>query len=212
MQTPLCSSPPCSAQTSLCQTSLQQTPLCSSPPCSAQTPLCQASPKQTPLCPSSVQTPLCQVSLMQTPLCSSPVQTPHCQASLKQTSLCPTSQDQRLNTDLLYPLNSSNILSSSTANVLHPQNIAHLLQQYSNRQFVETLVSIATSGVRIGYEGSPSAQIHRPNHTSAFAHPEIIINMIQSEIKTKRIKEIKNLSTNYYYSSIDLISKSIKRI
>ena len=145
MQTPLCSSPPCSAQTSLYQTSLQQTPLCSSPPCSAQTPLCQA--------------------------------------SLKQTPLCPTSQNQRPNTDLPYPLNSSNILPNSTANVLHPQNIAHLLQQYPNQQFVEALISIATSGVCIGYEGSLSAQIRRPNHTSAFTHPEIITNAIQSEIK-----------------------------
>ena len=123
---------------------------------------------------------------MQTPLCSSPVQTPHCQASLKQTALCPTSQNQRPNTDLLYPLNSSNILPSSTANVLHPQNIAHLLQQYPNRQFVEALVSIATSG--------------------------IITNMIQSEIKTGRIKEIKNLPTNYYCSPIGLVPKSTEGI
>ena len=142
---------------------------------------------------------------MQTPLCSSPP----CSA---QTPLCPTSQNQRPNTDLPYPLNSSNILSSSIANVLHSQNITHLLQQYFNRQFVETLVSIAISGVHIGYEGSLSAQIHRPNHTSAFAHPEIITNAIQSEIKTGRIKEIKNLPMNYYCSPIGLVPKSSEGI
>src|SRR5436189_94806 len=110
-------------QTSLCQASLQQTSLCSSPSCSMQSSLCQASSYQSSLCPSSLQSSLCQVSFMQTSLCSSPLQTSHCQASLKQTVLCPRSQNQRLNIDLLYSLNSSNILSSSTANVLYPQNI-----------------------------------------------------------------------------------------
>ena len=129
-----------------------------------------------------------------------------------QTSLCHTSQNRRPNTDVLYPLATSGILPNSTANVLHPQNIAHLLQQYPNRQFVETLISIAISGVRIGYEGSLFAQTRRSNHTSAFTHPEIITNTIQSEIKTGWIKEIENLPVNYYCSSIDLVPKSSEDI
>ena len=99
------------------------------------------------------------------------------------------------------------ILPNSIANVLHPQGIARLLQQYPNRQFVEALISIATSGVRVGYEGPLSAQTRRPNHTSAFTHPDIITNAIQSEIQKGRIKELKNLPTNYYCSPIGLVPK-----
>src|SRR5204863_9160052 len=38
---------------------------------------------------------------------------------------------------------------------LRPQGIAELLQHYPDKRFVDNLISIATHGARIGYEGPP---------------------------------------------------------
>jgi len=61
--------------------------------------------------------------------------------------------------------------------------------------------------VRVGYEGSPSAQTRRPNHASAFAHSHIVTDSIQSEIAKGRIKEVETLPANYYCSPIGLVPK-----
>ena len=113
----------------------------------------------------------------------------------------------RPNSDLLYPLSSGQLLPNSSANVLHPQGIAELLQKYPNRWFVDTLVSIATSGVQVGYEGPLSGQTHRSNHASSFAHPDVIADLIQSEISKGWVKEIEYLLANYFCSSIGLVLK-----
>ena len=136
-------------------------------------------------------------------------QTPLCQTIPSQVDPCLrfSSLRGRPNSDLPYPLSSGGVLPISSANVLHPQGIAHLLRQYPNRRFVDALISIATSGVRIGYEGSLSAQTRRPNHASAFTHSDIITDSIQSEIIKGRIKEIINLPVNYYCSPIGLVPK-----
>ena len=70
----------------------------------------------------------------------------------------------RPNTSLLYTPSSSNLLPFSPANVLHPHGIAKLLTQYPNRRFVDTITTIAASGVRVGFKGTPFRQTHRPNH------------------------------------------------
>jgi hypothetical protein len=114
----------------------------------------------------------------------------------------------RPNTTLLFPQSSSPSLPSSIANVLNADGIATLLQHYPNHRFVDIITAIATSGVRIGFEGSQNIKIHHPNHTSAFAHPDIISQSIQSEISEGRIKQIPYLPEKYFCSPIGLVPKS----
>jgi hypothetical protein len=90
---------------------------------------------------------------------------------------------------------------------LRPQGIAQLLQDYPNRQFVETLVSIASSGAHIGYEGSPRCSVQRPNHPSSLMNSEIITAAIESEVKKGRIKEVTSLPYHYFCSPIGLVPK-----
>jgi Reverse transcriptase (RNA-dependent DNA polymerase) len=82
-----------------------------------------------------------------------------------------------------------------------------LLQQYPNKRFVEALITIATHGARLGYEGLSSVQIRRPNHASASTHSHIITESLQSEIQKGRVKEIEDLPLNYYCSPIGLVPK-----
>jgi len=117
------------------------------------------------------------------------------------------SGQERPNASLSFIPSSSNPLPSSPANVLHAVGIAELLQQYPNRRFVDTITTIAASGVRVGFEGSNLGQTRRPNHASAFAHPDIITNSIQSEISKGRVKEVDSLPANYFCSPIGLEPK-----
>ena len=116
----------------------------------------------------------------------------------------------RPNTSISFIPSCSNLLPSSPANVLHAVGIAELLQQYPNRRFVDTITTIVTSGVRVGFEGSNLGQTSRPNHASAFAHPDIITKSIQSEISKGRIKEIDSLPANYFCSPIGLTPKMLE--
>ena len=116
----------------------------------------------------------------------------------------------RPNTSISFIPSCSNLLLSSPANVLHAVGIAELLQQYPNRRFVDTITTIVTSGVRVGFEGSNLGQTSRPNHASAFAHPDIITKSIQSEISKGRIKEIDSLPANYFCSPIGLTPKMLE--
>ena len=47
----------------------------------------------------------------------------------------------------------------------------------------------------------------RSNHSSAFNHPEIISESIQTELRKRRISQISDLPSNYFYSPIDLTPK-----
>ena len=91
---------------------------------------------------------------------------------------------------------------------LRPQGIAELLQHYPDKRFVDNLISIATHGARIGYEG-PSTSTRRPNHASALMHPDIINASIQSELEKGRIKELTDLPKHYFCSPIGLVTKKI---
>ena len=88
----------------------------------------------------------------------------------------------------------------STANVLRASGIAELLKTYPNQRFVDTLTSIAISGARIGFEGSRIGRTQRPNHSSAYDHPEIVTESIQSEIQKGRVRHVQNLPPNYFCS------------
>src|SRR5436309_13955773 len=100
----------------------------------------------------ATQTPLCTALSAQTS--SSPAtQKPLCTALPAQTSLA-----AHPNSHLLYPIVSNERLPISAANVLNAQGIAELLRNYPNQRFVDTLASIAISGVQVGYTGSLSGQ------------------------------------------------------
>lgn len=98
-------------------------------------------------------------------------------------------------------------LPPSAATVLRASGIAQLLKTYPNRRFVDTLTSIAISGARVGFQGDPVARTQRPNHSSAFDHPEIIGESIQAELQKGRIRQIPDLPPNYFCSPIGLTPK-----
>jgi len=75
-----------------------------------------------------------------------------------------------------------------------------LLRTYPNRRFVDTITSIALHGTRVGFEGNPSGQVQRPNHASAFSHPEIITQSIQNELQKGRVKRILSLPDDFFCS------------
>ena len=112
---------------------------------------------------------------------------------------------KRPNTDLLF-LSGDKPLPSSSANVLRAAGIVELLSQYPNQRFVDTLTSIVTHGIRVGYEGSLSGRTRRPNHSSSYLHVDVIKNSIQSELKKGRIKQVQ-LPTDYFCSPIGLVPK-----
>ena len=105
----------------------------------------------------------------------------------------------RPNDHLLFPSTAKEPLAHPTS--LNPSGITHLLSDYPDRRFVNTLVSIATSGVRIGYEGNQYVRIRRPNHKSALIQADVISQSIQSEISKGRIKELPALPTDRYICS-----------
>ena len=114
----------------------------------------------------------------------------------------------RPNDHLLFPLPPREPLSSSSV-TLNPNGIARLLQTYPDKRFVHTLVSIATSGTRIGYEGSLDFKVRESNHRSALHHADIVTRSIQSEIAKGRVKEILALPKNHYFCSpIGLVPKT----
>src|SRR5205814_2140586 len=78
--------------------------------------------------------------------------------------------------------------------------------QYPNQRFVDTLTSIATHGVHVGYEGPLSRQTHRSNPASSYLHMDVITKSIQSELEKGRIKQVQ-LPTNYFCSPIGLTPK-----
>src|SRR5439155_2381293 len=114
-----------------------------------------------------------------------------------------------LNSHLLYPTVSNEHLPISVANVLNAQGIAELLRNYPNQRFVDTPVSIAISGIQVGYTGSLSGQTRRPNHATVFAHPNVITDSIQSDISKGQVKEITSLPANYFCSPIGLTPKTL---
>lgn len=118
-------------------------------------------------------------------------------------------REVRPNTSLSFIPSSSNSLPSSSVNVLNAVGIAELLKQYPNRRFVDTITTIAVSGVRVGFEGSNLGQTRRPNHASAFAHPDVITKSIQSEISKGHLEQIDSLPANYFCSPIGLVPKLI---
>jgi hypothetical protein len=71
----------------------------------------------------------------------------------------------RPNDHLLFAASSGEALATPAS--LNPQGISLLLRNYPDKRFVDTLVSIASSGVRIGYEGDPDCRTESKNHRSA---------------------------------------------
>src|SRR5439155_23950544 len=74
-------------------------------------------------------------------------------------------------------------------------------------RFVDTLVSIASHGARVGYEGGSNRRIRRPNHHSTIAQAATIMNTIDSELRKGRIREITSLPDHYFCSPIGLVPK-----
>lgn len=67
---------------------------------------------------------------------------------------------------------------------------------YVSECFTKSLITI--SGARVGFQGNPSGQIRRLNHSSAFAHPEIITESIQNELQKGRVKQISDLPQDLF--------------
>ena len=118
----------------------------------------------------------------------------------------PHSSTTRPNDHLLFEASSGESLSTPAS--LNPQGISHLLRNYPDKRFVDTLVSIASSGVRIGYEGDLDSRTESRNHRSALKQVDVITKSIQSEIDKGRIKEIPALpSDRHFCSPIGLVPK-----
>ena len=89
---------------------------------------------------------------------------------------------------------------------LRPRGIVHLLRNYPDPKFVDTLITISTHGARIGYQG-PKTRMQRPNHKSAILHADIIEASIESELSKGRIKLLSELPAHYFCSPIGLTPK-----
>ena len=115
---------------------------------------------------------------------------------------------ERPNSEALFSVSvGTELLTPSTANVLRADGISDLLKEYPNQRFVDTLLSISLYGARIGFEGTPSEPTRRPNHSSAFAHPEVISKSIQAELEKGRFKQIESLPLNSFCSPVGLVPK-----
>ena len=123
----------------------------------------------------------------------------------------PSAERERPNTDGVFSVSrlSTKSLPPSAANVLQADGIAHLLRNYPNQRFVDTLTSIAISGAQVGFQGSPSGQIRCRNHPSAYARPEIIMESIQTELRMGQVKQIakSDLPQDFFCSPIGLVPK-----
>src|SRR5947207_1957771 len=105
-------------------------------------------------------------------------------------------------------LSSSNSFSFLFINILHVIDIMKLFKQYLNHRFIDIIIAIMISEIQLDFEENHLKQTHCLNHASIFAYLNIITNFIQSEILKNHVKEIDNFFINYFYSSIDLISRS----
>src|SRR5277367_1383974 len=118
---------------------------------------------------------------------------------------------ERPNTDATFSvsLGMAPPLKPSAANVLRADGIQELLKSYPNHRFTDTLTSIAISGARIGFQGRPAGHVQRFNHSTAYTHPEIISESIQSELRKGRIKHISesDLPDDVFCSPIGLTPK-----
>ena len=83
----------------------------------------------------------------------------------------------RPNTTILFLLSNATLRSELPKSLLNPDSIRELLTAYPDQSFVDSLVSIASTGARVSYEG-PLAQVRRRNHTSSFANAQIISQSI----------------------------------
>ena len=101
---------------------------------------------------------------------------------------------------------------SSSADVLRASEIAELLKTYLNQRFVDTIISIAILGARVGFQGNFVGRTQRSNHSSAFIHLEVISESIQTEFQKEWVQEISDLPLNYFCSSIGLVLKQVDDI
>jgi Reverse transcriptase (RNA-dependent DNA polymerase) len=132
----------------------------------------------------------------------------HASLGTQRVSFSQTSE--RPNSDASFAISTvdAELLPTSTANGLQAFGISELLSTYPNRRFVDTLLSIALHGARIGFEGQPSGRVQRRNHSTAFVHPQTISESIRREIEKGRVKEISSLPINSFCSPIGLVPKS----
>jgi hypothetical protein len=90
----------------------------------------------------------------------------------------------RPNDHLLFAASSGELLSTPAS--INPQGISRLLRNYPDKRFVDTLVSIASSGVRIGYEGDLDCRTETKNHRSTLKQVDVITKSIQIRAELKR--------------------------
>src|SRR5436190_6206022 len=120
------------------------------------------------------------------------------------TSTRPRTQP-RPNTEPLFEYTTKTLLPLPPI-PLRPQGIAHLLRNYPEPKFVDTLITISTHGARVGYQG-PKACMQWPNHKSAISHTDAIETSIESELSKGRIKLLSKLPAHYFCSPIGLVPK-----
>lgn len=77
---------------------------------------------------------------------------------------------------------------------------------------MDTLSSISLHGAHAGFEGTSSGHVRRPNHSTAFAHPDIITASIFSEIQKGRMKEISSLPDHAFCSPIGFVPKKLDSV
>ena len=98
-------------------------------------------------------------------------------------------------------------LLSFMMNILWASEIAKLLKIYLNQCFVDILMFITILNAWIDCQNHFFHKTQRFNHFSIFNHSKIINESIQIDFQKKWIIQISNLSSNYFYFSIDFISK-----
>ena len=203
------------SQTPLCETAHAQPSISSGtmhiPDIVSQTPLCETAHAQVPIVSEHPAKDSPQLAAEQCASLTWPLRHFFVGKQMLRLNHVPNSclivqKRKRPNTDLLF-LSGDKPLPSSSANVLRAAGIAELLSQYPNQRFVDTLTSIVTHGIRVGYEGSLSGRTRRPNHSSSYLHVDVIKNSIQSELKKGRIKQVQ-LPTDYFCSPIGLVPQS----
>ena len=89
---------------------------------------------------------------------------------------------------------------------LRPDNWAHLLKDYPDKAFVDTITGIATYGARLGYLG-PLQSVCSPNHSSALRIPADIHENLTQDLLAGRVKRLKDLPSHYISSPIGAVHK-----
>jgi len=118
----------------------------------------------------------------------------------------------RPNTIPQYEIIPSSKQTLPTKSPLNPDMFRELLVDYPQPEFPTLLAEIIQWGAKIGYQGPQQVKIRRPNHLSAYLHPQVIANDLAKDITENRLITLDKLpSERYYCSPLGLVPKKDSR-